>query len=115
MTVTMKQLLIVIMIVMLAVERWLETTFAFYKWRQYFKGVVIGIPVMKVKSVDFVFICRRKNFKTFKIPKISGVQEQYDSLIKQLEDNEAKKFRRRKRKRSPLTDYFNFRKVCYQT
>ena len=73
------------------------------------------VVAMKVKSVDFVFICRRGNFETFKIPKISGVREQYDSLIKQLEDNEAKNFIRRKRKRGPSTDYFNFRKVCYQT
>ena len=73
------------------------------------------VVAMKVKSVDFVFICRRRNFETFKIPKISLVQEQYDSLIKQLIDNEAKNLRRKKRKRGPLTDYFNFRKVCYQT
>ena len=73
------------------------------------------VVAMKVKSVDFVLICRRRNFETFKIPIISGVQEQYDCLIKQLINNEAKKLRRQKRKRGPSTDYFNFRKECYQT
>ena len=72
------------------------------------------VVAMKVHSVDFVFICRRRNFESFKIPQINEVQEQYNSLIKELKSNERKNSKGKKRKR-PSAAVFNFRKVCYQT
>ena len=72
------------------------------------------VVAMKVQSIDFVFICRRKNFEFFKIPKIREIQEQYNSLMEAVKANEKIDPSVKKRKHVTTADYLNFRKVCYQ-